>query len=456
MDTEILQKNLISTAVALWLVLLICSSASTTALAATSIYTAQTAKGTNDGSSCANAHSASWFNTSGNWGSGSTQIGPGTTVHLCGTITSDLTFKGSGTSGNYITVDGAGATMSATFFAGPTFSYGKIQNVTWADNFGRQLFSCTSCGNFIFTNNRADNWHGGQAIYIAEDGTTRLPQITASNNYIRTSTGNFGDVQNDIVFCAGCTNTIIEGNHFEMRIVGASPYSYAHDDVIQSFRKGGASLGPPSNLTIRYNKIVMNTADGAHRSWCMLEHLGGTNYIYGNLFLGIQGADGANGCALYRGQSGVVHHFIGNTVVAKGTASNNTLNLLGTGSTINIRNNIFYTAGNQGYTISMSTINRSNNLWYGTRAPACTGTGEICGNNPLFTDYANNDFTLQSGSLAKGAGFTFAGPYNYGPVNSLTWPNPTLAQKSSTWDIGAFVNVSGGGGLMPPANLRVQ
>lgn len=42
-------------------------------------------------------------------------------------------------------------------------------------------------------------------------------------------------------------------------------------------------------------------------------------------------------------------------------------------------------------------------------------------------------------------GFTFADPYNYGPVDSLTWPNPKLATKSSTWDIGAFVNVSGEG-----------
>ena len=43
------------------------------------------------------------------WGGGSTQIGPGTTAHICGTITGSagavaFTFQGSGTSGNPVTL----------------------------------------------------------------------------------------------------------------------------------------------------------------------------------------------------------------------------------------------------------------------------------------------------------------------------------------------------------------
>jgi hypothetical protein len=62
---------------------------------------------TGDGTACDNAgstDSASFFNTSGNWGTGSSQIGPGTTVNLCGTITTSLKFNGSGSSGNPITL----------------------------------------------------------------------------------------------------------------------------------------------------------------------------------------------------------------------------------------------------------------------------------------------------------------------------------------------------------------
>ncbi len=69
-----------------------------------SLYVAQSSAGTGDGSSCGNALSASWFNSSANWGSGAGKIGPGVTVHLCGAITSPLSAQGSGTSGSPITI----------------------------------------------------------------------------------------------------------------------------------------------------------------------------------------------------------------------------------------------------------------------------------------------------------------------------------------------------------------
>lgn len=71
---------------------------------ANDVYLAQTAAGGNTGADCADAKAISYFNTSGNWSGSPTgiQIGPATTVHLCGTITTELMFHGSGTSGNVI------------------------------------------------------------------------------------------------------------------------------------------------------------------------------------------------------------------------------------------------------------------------------------------------------------------------------------------------------------------
>jgi hypothetical protein len=76
---------------------------------ANDIYIAQNRSGSDTGADCANAHAATFFNTAGNWGSGATQIGAGTTVHLCGTLTfgantSGLRVQGSGASGNPVTI----------------------------------------------------------------------------------------------------------------------------------------------------------------------------------------------------------------------------------------------------------------------------------------------------------------------------------------------------------------
>ncbi len=71
---------------------------------ASDIYIAQGAAGANNGTSCANAYATTFFNKSSNWGSGSNQIGAGTTVHLCGALTSSLTAYGSGSSGKPITI----------------------------------------------------------------------------------------------------------------------------------------------------------------------------------------------------------------------------------------------------------------------------------------------------------------------------------------------------------------
>jgi hypothetical protein len=89
--------------------------------AAKDIYVAQTAVGAANGADCADALSASWFNTGGSWGSGASQIGAGTTVHLCGTITSSLTVQGSGSSGSPITIlFESGAMLSQPYCAGNT------------------------------------------------------------------------------------------------------------------------------------------------------------------------------------------------------------------------------------------------------------------------------------------------------------------------------------------------
>src|SRR6202040_1977163 len=69
------------------MLLLVVSIASPVAAAAASgIFIAQNAAGAANGADCADAYAYAFFNNSANWGSGANQIGPGTTIHLCGTF----------------------------------------------------------------------------------------------------------------------------------------------------------------------------------------------------------------------------------------------------------------------------------------------------------------------------------------------------------------------------------
>jgi hypothetical protein len=80
---------------------------------ATNVYI--TPDGSSQGACTTNPQTPAWFNNAANWGNGTSQIGPGTTVLLCGTVTSPLTFQGSGTSSNPITLTfDTGAVISAT------------------------------------------------------------------------------------------------------------------------------------------------------------------------------------------------------------------------------------------------------------------------------------------------------------------------------------------------------
>ena len=76
--------------------------------AAQSYYVTQNGTGARNGASLSNAWSISDFNNSVNWSTSNDagKIAPGDTVYFSGTFTTKVTPRGSGTPGNYITLDG--------------------------------------------------------------------------------------------------------------------------------------------------------------------------------------------------------------------------------------------------------------------------------------------------------------------------------------------------------------
>jgi len=182
------------------------------------IYLAQTAAGSNTGADCANAHPVGFFNTGSNWGTGAGQIGPGTTVHLCGTFTGTagstmLTFQGSGASGNPITLRfETGAVLTAPYWSTSTGAINLSgKSFITVDGGTNGLITCTDNG----------TGKGHQVDTIGLSTTSGYPtnvtiqNLTISNLYLRTvgDTGTTGFNSAGMQLQSGgnlrvCNNTI--------------------------------------------------------------------------------------------------------------------------------------------------------------------------------------------------------------------------------------------------------
>lgn len=407
------------------------------------IYVSQSGQGTQDGETEANAHSVAWLNSGANWGAGASQVSPDDTVQLVDTISDDITLAGSGASGSPVTIDGTGATMAAgVAFIISQKSWWIVQNCTWVDNTTSQPFDIRGGSNGIVQGNHAAEMAAYVFLKFLQSGGLST-DMTIRNNYVSNQSANPGESQRDLIASEGNIRVIVEGNYFKMQSVGTS--SSSHNDIIQTYEKGGSSAGPPQDWIIRHNMFVMDCLESQDKSWLMLEALAGTNEIYNNVFVGIDGAEAANGLNITRFQrTGVVLNLYNNTIVAKNAASNSLLTI-GTdwdGADITARcvNNIMYAEGNQEMLggSGESGLTRSYNLWDGTRSPSIVGkTGSLKDVDPLFEDYAGNEFSLQDTSPAKDTGTNLGAPYDTAIAAGATWPDPELVTRT-TWSMGAY------------------
>src|SRR5713101_8335216 len=154
------------------------------------IYISQSGTGT--GTSCADALAVAWFNNAADWGSGSTQIGPGTTVHLCGTFTGApgstmLTFHGSGTSGNPITLlFENGANLTAPYWSanGAINTNGNTWLVVNGDVTGGRQGIIQNMPNGTGLANQQTS----RGIFADNCANCTIENLTVANLYVHTST----------------------------------------------------------------------------------------------------------------------------------------------------------------------------------------------------------------------------------------------------------------------------
>lgn len=231
---------------------------------AANIYIAQNAAGANTGADCADAHSEAWFNASSNWGSGSAQIGPGTTVHVCGTFTggaggSGLTAQGSGTSGNPITIlFEQGAKMTAPYWSTAinisNLNYIVIDGGTPCGATQGGALSPNTCNGTIqnTANGTGQTYqNGSNFILAAACNNCEVRNMALINNYVHTQ-------------CEASSGCDTGAGTTENGVLNFSGSNWnVHDNLIHdaSWAINFQALGGETNLSF-YNNNIYNVAHG--------------------------------------------------------------------------------------------------------------------------------------------------------------------------------------------------
>ena len=238
---------------------------------AADIYVAQSAQGADTGTDAANAHSVAWFNNSANWGRASTQIGPGCTVHLCGTVTNSITFQTGGSVGNPITL----LFEPNAKFSAPTWSGNIITaaaNIT-IDGDVNGVIEATANG----TGLTYQNWCVG--VCAESTSNLRIQNLTIRNMYVRTAGGDHSDngigiVDTPSVAPFGYTNLVVTNCILHDMLMGISvnygsggcTNIYIRNNSISNIN-WGIQCGDVSDYSVLDGLYIQNNIIGSFGVW---------------------------------------------------------------------------------------------------------------------------------------------------------------------------------------------
>lgn len=285
--------------------------------AASDIYIDQSGSGSQNGTDCADAYPVTFFNTAANWGTGPGQIGPGTTVYLCGTFTASagasgyLTFQGSGTSGNPITLKfEPGAILQAPYWGGtPNVSGGAVDtggnSYVTIDGGSDGVIQATANGT-----NLANQQGTTVGVFANHGSNVTIKNLTVANLYVHANNLSDESGQDTYgIWIANGNNLTVTANTIHATKWGITTefdtnmYSnlVISDNQIYNidhgiFHNAGSSSGGQSGTQIFGNTIHDfanwdDTADNNHHDGIHVNANAGTslsgiqiynNYIYGD------------------------------------------------------------------------------------------------------------------------------------------------------------------------------
>jgi hypothetical protein len=473
------------------------------------IYIAQTVAGSANGSSCANAYAISFFNTASNWGTDAGKIGPGITVHLCGIITSLMTFQGSGSSGSPVTVlFESGAKMSAptwggnnsAIFASGTHTYLVVDGGTngiieATDNGSSPIYGyqddisavdlqiCNNCiirnlmvrNMFVKTSNDSQGAGGGIFIKGSNskiyNNTIYECMMGIGYNYMAGSTTLNGEIYGNTIY--NMNHAIAVGDTGSGAIFSGL---LIHDNVIHDAAKWDDLI----NNNFHHNGIIVFiTNNDSVVSGLKIYN----NYIYGDfgkretghIFLDGEGngsAGGFNGALIFNNllvdnssengpSNGLITLKLNGSSPAVGVYNNvmyfttevgsrDVRNTGSSGAVLTLKNNV--TVHGYGvYNDSNNTIISDYNNWY-----ALSGTDVTDGSHSKTTNpNLDASFKPQSSSVVLigiGINMTSLG------IAALNFDKAGVARPASgAWDIGAYQYTGGGTPLTTvPGDLNLD
>jgi hypothetical protein len=368
------------------------------------LYVAANQVGTGSGTGCSTAKSAAWLNNTASWGTGAAQIGPGTTVHLCGTFTGGagqqfLLVHGNGSSTAPITIKfQPGAILTAPYWSGSGAIRMDNRSYITVDGGGSGLIRNTANGTGLA-------YHmASKAIYAPNCTGCKVQNLIMANIYVHTSMSDLSAPQTQL-------NCIYMAN--------ANDFTINH---VTCHDAGWAFNGAASNLTIEYSEIYNidhGLAFGPQTTTSGLSihdnHIHGyanwdnTTDIYHHDGLHIWGQNGGvvtNGVIfnnLFDGDSGVnitAHIYIQDSV-----------------RNVKVFNNVFLVPSNRGLNV----------LWFEGK----TGSTPLPG-GPATGNSAYNNF-IRAGGHTHGSALSIVAQFDFTAVNNVL--------MGGTWD----VNVSQGG-----------
>lgn len=214
---------------------------------ATSYYIAQSAAGTGDGLTSANAKAASFFNTGSNWsGTAGTsgKISPGDTVWIVGTVSTPLAFQGSGTTGNPITLKWEpGAKLSAATWATAALlvegdNYAGLKHDIVIDGYADGRIEATASGTGL-THSSC-----GYGVRCVGASQLEIKNLRVLDLFVRT-VGNDRTTPGTLISCANAVNAAMDDIS-------------VHDCILQNGFIGvatGYNLQGTTNVSIYRNSI---------------------------------------------------------------------------------------------------------------------------------------------------------------------------------------------------------